>query len=166
MFDWVLGRFRPIEMRGLAVGVIAGLVLLAVRLFIAMPFWLSGLTKWVSFPSQLSSSAVYLFSNEFKLHLPGGPYDMPFPVAAAFLSGLGEIILPVLLVAGLMTRFSALGILGMTVIIQLTIPDGWPIHIQWALAALVLLVAGPGLFSADRVLRFWPFGSRPAGQAA
>ena len=46
------------------------------------------------------------------------------------------IVLPVLLVAGLATRFSALGILAMTAVIQLTIPDGWAnFHLPWAAMA-------------------------------
>ena len=49
----------------------------------------------------------------------------------AFLSGCGEIIFPVLLVLGLGTRFAGLGLLFMTCIVELTLPDGWPIHITW-----------------------------------
>jgi hypothetical protein len=49
------------------------------------------------------------FTDEFKLHLPGGPYDFPAPAVMAFLSGCGEIISPVLLVLGFGTRFPALG---------------------------------------------------------
>jgi putative oxidoreductase len=45
--------------------------------------------------------------NEFKLHLPGGPYDFPAPAAMAFLSGCGEIVFPVLLILGFGTRFAA-----------------------------------------------------------
>ena len=46
-------------------------------------------------------------------------------------------LLPILLVLGLGTRFAALGILCMTAIIQLTVPDGWAnFHLPWAAMAL------------------------------
>jgi putative oxidoreductase len=40
---------------------------------------------------------VTLFTDEFMLHLPGGPYHYPVPAVMAFLSGCGEIPFPVLL---------------------------------------------------------------------
>jgi hypothetical protein len=42
-----------------------------------------------------------------------------------------EIIFPILLVFGFATRFAALGLLFMTAIVELTVPEGWPIHITW-----------------------------------
>ncbi len=156
MIGLILGRFRPVESHGPAVFFAFGAVMLAVRVWLALPFWLSGLTKWLHFPTELSSSAIYLFGNEFMLHLPGGPYPMPFPHVAAWLSGTGEIVFPVLLVLGFLCRPAALGILVMTAVIQLTVPGGWPVHIQWALGAAAIVAAGPGVFSLDWVLlRFW-----------
>ena len=64
-----------------------------------MPFWRSGILKWDGF-LQLSDTAVTLFTDEFMLHLPGGPYPFPAPTLMAFLSGSGEIIFPILLVLG------------------------------------------------------------------
>jgi uncharacterized membrane protein YphA (DoxX/SURF4 family) len=75
---------------------------------------------------------VLLFSDEFMLHLPGGPYHYPAPAVFAFISGCGEILFSILLVFGLATRFAATGLLFMTCIVELTVPDGWPIHITWA----------------------------------
>jgi putative oxidoreductase len=121
------------------------------RLALAVPFWKSGILKWNGF-LQLNDTAVYLFTDEFKLHLPGGPYDFPAPAAMAFLSGCGEIIFPVLLVLGLGTRFAALGLLFMTCIVELSVPDGWPIHITWAAMALAIMAWGPGRLSIDYVL--------------
>ena len=76
------------------------------RLALAVPFWKSGILKWSGF-LQLSDTAIYLFTDEFKLHLPGGPYDFPAPAVMAFLSGSGEIIFPLLLVLGVGTRFAS-----------------------------------------------------------
>ena len=127
-------------------------VQLVARIALAVPFWRSGILKWDGF-LQLNDTAVYLFSDEFMLHLPGGPYPFPAPAVVAFLSGCGEIILPTLLVFGIATRFAALGLLVMTAIVELTVPDGWPIHITWAAMALGIMAWGPGRLSIDYGVR-------------
>ncbi len=127
-------------------------VQLALRIALAVPFWRSGILKWDGF-LQLSDTAVTLFTDEFMLHLPGGPYPFPAPTMMAFLSGCGEIIFPTLLVLGFATRFAALGLLFMTVIVELTVPDGWPIHITWAAMALGIMAWGPGRVSIDYAIR-------------
>lgn len=127
------------------------LVQLVLRLALAVPFWRSGILKWSGFLT-LSDTAVALFSDEFMLHLPGGPYHFPAPTVMAFLSGTGEVMFPVLLVLGLGTRFAALGLLFMTLIVELTVPDGWPIHLTWAAMALGLMAYGPGRLSLDHLI--------------
>ncbi len=121
------------------------------RLALAVPFWRSGILKWDGF-LVLNDTAVTLFTDEFMLHLPGGPYPFPAPELVAFLSGSGEILFPILLVLGLATRFAALGLLVMTLIVELTVPDGWPIHITWAAMALGIMAWGPGRLSLDHIL--------------
>jgi putative oxidoreductase len=121
---------------------------LLLRLALAVPFWRSGTQKWDGF-LQLNDVAVLLFSSEFKLHLPGGPYPFPAPGAVAFISGSAEIALPILLVLGLASRLAAFGFLVMTLVIQLTVPDGWPVHISWAAIALAIMAWGPGRISLD-----------------
>jgi putative oxidoreductase len=128
------------------------LVQLVMRVALAVPFWRSGILKWNGF-LKLSDTAVTLFTDEFMLHLPGGPYHYPVPAVIAFLSGCSEILFPVLLVLGLATRFAALGLLFMTVIVELTVPDGWPIHITWAALALGIMAWGPGRVSMDYWIR-------------
>jgi putative oxidoreductase len=130
---------------------------LVLRLGLAVPFWRSGINKWDGF-LQLNDVAVLLFSSEFMLHLPGGPYPYPAPGAVAFGAGLAEILLPVLLVLGLATRLAGLGLLAMTLVIQLTVPDGWPIHLTWAAMALAVVAYGGGRISLDAVAagRFMP----------
>lgn len=126
-------------------------VQLALRIALSVPFWRSGVLKWGGF-LQLNDTAVALFSEEFMLHLPGGPYHFPAPAVMAFLSGCGEIMFPVLLILGLGTRFAALGLLFMTLIVELTVPDGWPIHLTWAAMALAIMAYGPGRISLDHLL--------------
>lgn len=124
------------------------LVQLLLRVALAVPFLKSGLLKWQGF-LMLNDTAIYLFTDEFRLHLPGGPYPFPAPALFAFLSGCGEVVLPVLLIAGIGTRFAALGIVLMTLIIQLTVPDGWPVHLTWIAMALGIAAWGPGRVSLD-----------------
>ena len=150
-------RFQPgllVEKAEQAVRTIAlpSLVQLVMRVALAVPFWKSGILKWDGF-LKLSDVAVTLFTDEFMIHLPGGPYHYPAPTVMTFLSGCGEITFPVLLVLGLFTRFAALGLLGMTVIVELTVPDGWPVHITWAAMALGIMAWGPGRVSLDHLVR-------------
>jgi putative oxidoreductase len=122
---------------------------LVLRIGLATPFWRSGINKWDGF-LELNDTAVYLFSTEFKLHLPGGPYPFPAPEVMAFLVGSAEILFPILLVLGLATRIAACGLLVMTLVVELTVPDGWPVHITWAAMALGLMAWGPGRLSLDQ----------------
>jgi putative oxidoreductase len=125
--------------------------LLALRVGLAVPFFRSGLTKWDGFG--LSAGARYLFTEEFRLHLFGAAVPYPAPLLAAHLAAIGEIVLPVLLVLGLATRPAALGILAMTAVIQLTVPDGWAnFHLPWAAMALALVAFGGGRASLDHAL--------------
>ena len=125
---------------------------LVLRCALAVPFWRSGVNKWDGF-LQLNDVAVLLFSSEFKLHLPGGPYAFPAPGVMAFAAGSAEILLPILLVFGLATRFSALGLLVMTLVVQLTAPSGWPLHLTWAAMALGIMAWGPGRVSLDHWIK-------------
>lgn len=127
------------------------LVQLVLRVALAVPFWRSGMLKWDGF-LRLNDTAVALFSDEFMLHLPGGPYHFPAPTVMAFLSGSAEIMFPILLVLGLGTRLAALGLLFMTLIVELTVPDGWPIHLTWAAMALGIMALGPGSISLDHLI--------------
>ncbi|MBW9118073.1 DoxX family protein [Rhizobium cauense] len=144
------------SLAALAEGIVRGvaqpdMVQAILRIALAVPFWRSGILKWDGF-LQLNETAVDLFTQEFMLHLPGGPYPYPAPAAMAFLSGCGEILFPILLVLGLATRFAALGLLLMTIVVELTVPDGWPIHITWAAMALATMRYGPGRLSLDYLI--------------
>jgi putative oxidoreductase len=121
------------------------------RIALALPFFKSGLTKWDSFLS-LSPAASYLFEDEFKLHIFGQVYDFPLPTVFAYFDGLAEIVLPVLLILGFATRFSAVALLVMTGVIQLVVPEGWAnFHLPWAALAVALMAVGPGKLSLDHL---------------
>ena len=121
------------------------------RVALAMPFFKSGLTKWDGFLS-LSPAASFLFEDEFKLHIFGHAYDFPMPELFAYLDGVAEIVQPLLLIAGLATRFCALALLVMTGVIQLVVPEGWAnFHLPWAALAVAIMALGPGRLSLDHL---------------
>ncbi|ASS58053.1 DoxX family protein [Rhizobium leguminosarum] len=119
------------------------------RIALALPFFRSGLTRWDGFLS-LSPGTLFLFEEQFKLHIFGGEYALPVPDQLALMTAIAEIVLPALLLAGLGTRFAALGLLVMTGVIQLVFPDGWSnFHLYWAALAVGIVAIGPGVISLD-----------------
>ncbi len=117
----------------------------AARLGIGAVFFLSGRTKVDGFLT-VNESAYTLFREDYKVPL------LP-PEFAAHMAAYAEHLLPLLLVLGLATRLSALGLLGMTAVIQIFVyPDAWPTHLTWAVALLYLAGRGAGSLSMDRAL--------------
>ena len=52
---------------------------------------------------------------------------------------------------GVGTRFAALALLGMTLVIQVFVyPDAWPTHLSWAGLLLYLVGRGGGRLALDR----------------
>ncbi len=130
------------------------LTMLALRFALAVPFWKSGMTKWDGFLN-LSFGAKETFIEDFRLHLFGAEIPFPAPELMATLSAIGEVTFPVFLVLGLGARYAALCLLGMTAIIQLTVPDGWAnFHLPWASMALAIMTFGPGKIALDYALGF------------
>jgi putative oxidoreductase len=125
-----------------------GLALLLTRVALAGIFWRSGRTK-VEDGSLLSISdqAYFLFEYEYS--------GVPIPPAIATpMATWAEHLFPILLVLGLFTRFSALSLLIMTLVIQFFVyPEAWwQTHILWVAMAAVLVSRGGGLFSLDALL--------------
>jgi putative oxidoreductase len=122
------------------------------RIALALPFFRSGLTRWDGFLS-ISPATLFLFENQFKVHLFGGAYNFPAPDTVAFIVAAAEITLPVVLVLGLATRFAALALLVMTATIQLVFPDGWAnFHLYWASLSVATMALGAGPLSLDRLI--------------
>ena len=128
------GRF---ETRLMALDWLKGLSLLAIRLFLAQFFFFSGLTKIRSW-----TTTIALFHDEY--HVPVLP-----PELAATLSATAELSLPVLLVVGLFSRFAALGLFCMTLVIELFVYPGTAENDFIMLLAGAIVANGSGLFGAD-----------------
>jgi putative oxidoreductase len=135
------------------------------RIAVALPFFRSGLTRWDGFLS-LSQGTIYLFEEQFQLHIFGRLYHFPAPLACAYLVGIAEIVLPVFLVLGLATRFAAGGLLIMTGVIQLTYPGGWAnFHLYWASICLAIMALGAGTLSCDCLLETLTHSWKEAGMS-
>jgi putative oxidoreductase len=119
------------------------LLALPLRVGAAAVFWNSSQAKLANW-----DTTIELFTEDYKVPL------LPPEIAANMALSI-ELITPVLLVLGLLTRAAALVLLGMTTVIEIFVfPLAWPTHIQWAAMLLMLLCRGPGKLSLDHVL--WP----------
>lgn len=126
---------------------IAPLADLLLRLYIAKIFFMSGLTKIADW-----ETTVMLFTDEY--HVPLLP-----PQLAAIGGSVGELALPVLLVLGLFTRLSALGLLMLNLVavasyyhVLKDIPAALQDHLEWGLMLLVLLAVPVQRWALDRLL--------------
>lgn len=118
---------------------------LVIRIGIADVFWRSGQTKVSGW--HVTDSAIQLFRDEYKLPL------LP-PEWAANLAALQEHLFSFLLIIGLASRLSALGLLAMTAVIEIFVyPQSWPDHLLWAGSLLYVIARGPGEFSLDALIR-------------
>jgi putative oxidoreductase len=142
------------------------LVALGLRLVMARVFFLAGQTKvegpaipfnWVArdvdfsviLPSEIKDATLQMLLAQYA-NLP-----MP-PMVAAYLFTYAEFVLPLCLVIGFATRIAALGLLAMTVLIQLYVmPElWWPAHVYWVAILSVLVLTGPGAISVDGLIRY------------
>ena len=118
---------------------------LIVRVGIANVFWRSGQTKVSGW--HVTDSAIQLFRDEYRVPL------IP-PELAANLAAVQEHLFSVLLVVGLAARFSALGLLTMTAVIEIFVyPQSWPDHLLWAGSLFYVIARGPGAISLDALIR-------------
>ena len=134
------------------------LIAFIARFSIAAVFWKSGQTKveglaidlldgtvQLGWP-HLADSTIPLFQSEY--HVP-----LLSPEIAAHMAAFAEHFFPVLILVGLATRFSALVLIGMTLVIQLFVyPDAYPTHGTWMALLLLLVAKGPGNLSIDHLI--------------
>lgn len=147
------------------------IALLMLRLIGAKVFFESGLTKWNGWfdfneqkydlflyeffcPDPIREGALLLCDPK-TLDYEEGSSVVTFIESFAFLAGVLEILLPVMLIVGLFTRIGALGLLGMTLFIQLAVfptwDHWWNPAVWWTIVFFAVFAKGPGLFSLDRL---------------
>jgi putative oxidoreductase len=114
---------------------------LAVRVYVAQVFILSGLTKLNDWSITLA-----LFENEYHVPL------LPVPLAATLGTG-AELLLPTLLALGLASRFAAAALFVFNIVAVISYPDlsdaGLKDHMLWGGLMLVTLFHGPGKLALD-----------------
>ncbi|MCF6343746.1 MAG: DoxX family protein [Devosiaceae bacterium] len=116
------------------------------RIFVGLQFFRSGSLKFDGWFS-VSDTTFYLFKNDFS----GVPLP---PVMGAYMAAYGEIILATLLIVGLGARFSALGLLVMTIVIQTFVfPEAYILHGLWAVSLIYIIKYGGGMLSVDYFIK-------------
>ncbi|WP_261817487.1 DoxX family protein [Vibrio gallicus] len=119
-------------------------LLLFFRLWVAWVFFNSGLTKIASWESTL-----YLF--EYEYQVPILPWQL-----AAYLGTAAELIIPVFIAIGFLTRPFALLLFGFNIIAVVSYPALWDKgfydHQLWGLMILINVVWGAGVLSLDYIL--------------
>jgi putative oxidoreductase len=121
----------------------------------ALALFLRGYVGWQFFKAGLVklgdwSTTLALFRDEY--HVP-----LLAPELAAYLGTAGELVLPVLLFAGLLSRPAALGLLLVNAMAVVSYPQLFSFdcpaaindHFYWGLLLLALLVYGPGKLALD-----------------
>ena len=125
------------------------ILLLVARFGVAGVFFMSGRTK-VDGILHITDSTYSLFETDYRIPL------IP-PHIAALRATYREHLFPILLVLGLFNRVAALGLLGMTTVIEVFVyPDAWPTHLSWAGLLLPIIFRGGGKFSLDHLLGIDP----------
>lgn len=119
------------------------LIAIAARIGIATTFLRSGLLKLDGWSN---GNTLNLFTYEY--NLPVIP-----PGIAAYMATAAELSMPVLILAGFLSRFAALVLLGMTAVIEIFVyPNAFDTHGVWAAALLYLVKYGPGTLSLDNFI--------------
>ncbi len=135
------------------------MIVAIIGLFDHIPYWLIALTARIALAQVFWSSAqAHLANWDTTLYMFGDTYQVPLlpPDLAAHLAVAIEMAMPPLLVLGFATRFAAMALFGMTLVIEIFVfPEAWPTHIQWAAMQLVLMGRGAGSLSLDALIQRW-----------
>ena len=144
--------------------------LMGLRAYLATVFFKSGLQKLQDF-----DGTVYLFTEYYFLDFETGENVIPFaPTSLELMAYLGtafELLLPIALILGLLTRLAALPLLSMALVIQYVMgaihPDDFYTyeHFIWIAGFSYLIIRGPGWLSIDHWLAVWAKKSAPAKEA-
>jgi putative oxidoreductase len=131
-FSWVAKRLESL----------ASVTLLAARLLVAKDFFVSGKSKLGYILDGQQDTLYFLFED---YHVPLLPVEV-----AAWMGMAGELGLSILLALGLFTRFGALGLIVMSVVIYSV--DGNQLAPFWAMICAMIVAMGAGKFSLDHLL--------------
>ena len=127
---------------------------LSMRIIIFKVFWFSAQTKISGLTLfgqhfafwNVTETTIFLF--DFEYGVPLIPADI-----AAYLGTFGEFFLSLMILFGFLTRFAALGLVVMTLVIQYVYPDfWWSSHAYWLVILIYLVRHGGGQVSVDRFL--------------
>jgi putative oxidoreductase len=141
------------------------LVGLGLRLVMARVFFISGQAKiegpgvpihWstggidfsVTLPAGIKETTFQLFERQYA--------DLPMaPGVAAYVFSYTEFALPICLLLGFATRFAAVGLLALTMLLQVYVAPAmwWSLHVYWVSILMVLVLCGPGAISVDALIR-------------
>ena len=117
---------------------------LFLRLYVADAFIRSG---WLKFNSW--DTTLYLFESEYQV--PIIPWEL-----AAYAATAAELILPVLLILGIVTRLAALKLFMLNIVAVISYPIIWAggfyDHKLWGIMLFVSIIYGPGKISLDHIL--------------
>lgn len=158
-------NFIARAVRAVALALPYGLVALLLRLVMARTVFAAGQLK-IDGPV-VALSLPWLGWNFGGITLPMSVKDtayqafelaaLPLPASVvAPVVGAIEFVVPICLLLGLGTRFSAIVLLAMLGAIQWVTGFAafWPLHVYWISILLVLISLGPGLISVDHLMRY------------
>jgi putative oxidoreductase len=142
------------------------LIAFGLRFVVARVFFLSGQTMIdgpaiplggagrdfnvsIILPAEIKDATFQIFQTQYAA-LPMSP------TVAAYLFSYAEFVLPICLVFGFATRFAALGLLALTVLVSYYVmPEAfWSTHVYWIAILMVLVSIGPGAISIDAFIRY------------
>ncbi|MEE4192510.1 MAG: DoxX family protein [Halieaceae bacterium] len=144
MSSIVATAFRKYDVSSGMLQHLAFLLLLSGRAYVAWVFFKSGLTKVRDWDTTL-----LLFEWEYSVPLIG--HEL-----AAWMATTGELVLPVMLVVGLASRFSAAGLFIVNAVAVISLAEIPPaalyLHYIWGLLLLQIMVWGGGILSLDKLI--------------
>lgn len=139
---FLIGQCTPMNL------VMKPLLTFGFRFYVAYVFFKSGLTK-IDSNFKVTSSTIDLFKSEYNVPI------LP-PELAAYLATYAELLLPVLLVLGILSRPAALGLFILNAVAMLYVATtdfatiGLWQHTTWGIILAVIFTFGPGKVSIDK----------------
>ena len=97
-----------------------------------------GIDLSVTLPAAIKETTFQLFERQYA--------ELPIaPAAAAYLFSYAEFVLPICLLLGFATRFAAVGLLALTMLLQIYVAPAmwWSLHVYWLSILLVLVLLRP-----------------------